>query len=64
MAVINCSDKEGNESFRDIVYKCTICGEYSDTYEDAIKCLHECAEEEYGLPSTYERLEDEDVCLD
>lgn len=60
MAIMMTADREGNEKLRDIYYKCPLCGSSYDDYEQAIECLHDCAEEEYGLPQQYEKtLEDE-----
>lgn len=66
MVIIEAADREGNTSFRDLYYKCPICGTERDTYEAAKTCLAECAEEEYGLPKQYERIDEEgtEICLD
>ena len=65
MVITECADKEGNTTLRDIYYKCPMCGEKYDSYEEALTCLHNCVEYEYGLPKEYEFInEDEgEVCL-
>lgn len=46
------------------IIECAIDSTNYDTFEEARSCLHNCAEEDYGLPCEYEILEDEEVRLE
>ena len=42
MTTIIGADKEGRDIFVDVKYKCPICKELLDTYEEAELCRDEC----------------------
>jgi len=48
MAVVHAADKEGNDVFINIKYKCKICGDTYDEESEAKDCFEICIEEEYG----------------